>query len=243
MTAAIFTPPSLFPRLLPWLAVLLLLLLKPNRSPQAWWVWLPLLGVYALNWVAQGLLEFLPSQAFEVFSQIFSALAFGVTGLWLGAPYLGRSSRVAAFFLVLGGLGILSGVVFALQGDWSGDGALETSGMLLFMGVCVLLLSLALTLAALTCRRRYGPLRFSLWLLGYLVGGWLVVGTPFFLVALLSGGAPVGEFLAAVLSFATVTFLVVLPFLILWFVNPFYRTRLQALWQLAAGAPPAGAPA
>ena len=37
-----WVPPSLMPQFLPWLAILALLLLKPNRCASAWWIWVPL---------------------------------------------------------------------------------------------------------------------------------------------------------------------------------------------------------
>ena len=46
-----------FPRVVPWLVILGLCLLKPNRRGQVWWVWLPLLvtagmalGAMHLTW-------------------------------------------------------------------------------------------------------------------------------------------------------------------------------------------------
>ena len=53
------------PQLLPWLAILALLALKPNRGWSAWWIWLPLAGLAAGCHCLQLALQGSPTDAAE----------------------------------------------------------------------------------------------------------------------------------------------------------------------------------
>jgi hypothetical protein len=236
-----WAPSNVLPYVLPWLAVLLLLLLKRNRCAQAWWVWLPLLGVTALQLGLRPVFDFVPSNPLEAMGDLITALAFGFTAVWLVSPYLGHKPRILAFLGILATCGIFGAAVYAVRSEW-GENSLEAVGFLAFLAFSALLLALAITLASLMCRHRYGPLRFLLWLIGWLVAGWLVVASPFFLFALASGAAsdaPVLGLLSGILALASGTFLIVLPFLLLAFANTFYRERFLELLQLPGAQPPA----
>ena len=70
---------------------------------------------------------------------------------------------------------------------------------------------------------------------------WAVILVPFLVVALVSSGAGagiVGEVLIAILTTAGVDLIMVLPFVILSFANPFFRERLKDLLNLGQEAPP-----
>jgi hypothetical protein len=218
---------SPLPALVPWLMVGVLLLLRPNRSPQAWWVALPLVLVTAVLAVLRGLLApVLPSEAAETFSEILSALSFGLAALWLLSPYMGRKSRLVAFVamgLTLAGAGA---VTAAVRADWTREASEQ---FVLMMAPVVLggLVALAMSLASLTCRRDYRPWRFSWRLIG-----WLAVLPSLLAVVgmVLDGGPPPwGKLALFVVGTALVLFLTALPFLALSFTQPFYRERLQAL--------------
>jgi hypothetical protein len=58
--------PSAIPQLLPWLAILALLMLKPNRRASAWWIWAPLGFLAVATTASQFVLESLPSSEFEL---------------------------------------------------------------------------------------------------------------------------------------------------------------------------------
>src|SRR5208282_6576796 len=84
-----WVPPSLIPQALPWLAILALLTLKPNRCASAWWIWVPLACVGGLASAPETVVELLPSSQFGVFLDLISALGFGVAAVWLLSSYLG----------------------------------------------------------------------------------------------------------------------------------------------------------
>jgi len=218
---------SPLPALVPWFMVGVLLLLRPNWSPQAWWVALPLVLVTAALAVLRGLLApVLPSELPETLFEILSALSFGLAALWLLSPYMGRKSRLVAFVamgLTLAGAGAAT---VAVRADWTRE-ASERLVLMLVPAVLGVIVALAVSLASLTCRRNYRPWRFSCWLIG-----WLAVSQCLLAVVamVLGGGPPDWEALALFLGGTSLAlFLIALPFLALSFVEPFYRQRLQAL--------------
>jgi len=231
--------PSLIPHVLPWLAILVLLMLKPNRCASAWWVLVPLGFVAGVASAPQLLLELLPSSQFEIFLEVIGALGFGLAAVWLLSSYLGWKHRLLAFLGILlaqGGFGMLA---FAVRQDWEGIGP-ETMQVGIYLVLSVLVISMALTLAGLVCRSRYGWLLLSLWLIAALVVVWLAVIGPFFIIAVAASGGNVQMLaLFEIVGVAVgITFGVLLPFLVLSYANGFYRERLKALLHLGAAAPP-----
>ena len=80
----------------------------------------------------------------------------------------------------------------------------------------------------------------SLWLIAALVVVWLLVIGPFFIIAMLSSGGriPALALFEIAGAAAGIAFGVLLPFLVLSFVNGFYRERLKALLHLGDMAAP-----
>ncbi len=230
---------SAVPALVPWLAILALLGLKKNRCAAAWWVWVPLICVGGAGLVPQSLLGFLPNSQFEIFLQLGSALGFGVAAVWLLAGNLEAKHRVLAFFGILVAQVIFSAMAFAFGLGMDSD----TAPLLVPLSLAGLVIAAALSLAGLLCRGKYGALgwlRLSLWLLAMLALVWLLIIGPFFFYArLMSGGnIPATAVMAVELVAVTVTFCSLLPFLVLAFMNPFYRERLKGLLHLDVQAPP-----
>jgi hypothetical protein len=232
--------PSLIPQVLPWLAILGLLLLKPNRCASAWWVCVPLALVGGVACAPQSVVELLPSSQFEMFLDLISGLGFGLAAVWLLSSYLSWKHRMLAFLGILLAQGGGSLLAFAVRQGWEQVGP-QTLELGVFLAVSVLVMSVALSLAGLVCRGRCGWLRLSLWLIAALVVVWLLILGPFFIFSMIfSGGNLPFQVLFAIVAVATgVTFGVMLPFLLLSFANDFYRERLKGLLHLGgAGAPP-----
>ena len=238
---------------LPWLAILGLLALKPNRGWAAWWVWLPLmLLVVGNHWLLQTLQNSSPNgseTAWEIFLAVPVAWGFGLAALWLLASNIGGRSRLLT---VLGNLGVLTVFsVCSFAAEVGGSPLAESVGRLLDPWYCSatagmgldaqpLLLSLilpapviaaALALCGLACRGGSRPIRLSLWLILSLLAGWIAVS------ALLHGWCHVvvpnsgryALFLGIGLFMGGVSSVVLLPFLILSAVSPFHRERLKLL--------------
>ena len=117
-----WTTAGLVPQLLPWLAILALLALTPNRGWSAWWIWLPVAGVAAgchwLQQVAQGSPADRSGEALAMLLQVPIALGFGLAALWLLAPYLGHSHRCRSFFGILAVLVVSVVFTFAARVGW-----------------------------------------------------------------------------------------------------------------------------
>jgi hypothetical protein len=235
--------PRLIPHVLPWLAILVLLTLKPNRCASAWWVLVPLGCVAGVVSAPQSLLELLPSSQFEIFMELIGALGFGLAAVWLLSSYLAWKHRLLAFLGILLTQGGFSMLAFAVRQDWEGIRP-WTLGVGIFLIGIVLVISLALTLAGLVCRGRYSWLRLSLWLLTAVVVVCLLIYGPLFIIGMIASGGnvPALALLGFVGVMAGIIFGVLLPFLVLSFANRFYRERLKGLLHLGAAAPPVVTP-
>ncbi len=80
----------------------------------------------------------------------------------------------------------------------------------------------------------YRPGRLVGWTILGLGAAWIAIAAPFVVIGIVSSGgdAPVGQILLSIASVAGLSFLFLLPFLLLSFFNPFYRERLKALLHL-----------
>ncbi len=233
-----WTPPSPLPHLVPWLAMLVLLLLKPNRTAKAWWIWLPLAMVAASEVAARAMLGFIGSQVVDIFCQVFNSLGFGIAAVWLMAGHLGHRLRFLAFLKILAVAALMSGSCYLVRQDWQEPAM--SFGFLIYVGVCVLVAVIGLSLAGLVCRRQYRPFRLVLWLAIFIAGLWLVISVPFFVIAMVtsSGRTPWLEFVRIIGSFVGLTFGMILPFLILAFANGFFGERFKDLLHLRPAGPP-----
>jgi len=235
-----WTVPSIIPSLLPWLAVLLLLLVKSNRCGRAWWIWVPLGCVTAAGQLLQPAFGFVPSETAAMFLDMVYSLAFGVAAVWLLAPQLARSHRLLTFLCLAPTLGIFSLFSFLVRQDWTVDGASLVLVMLVPLAISVLVVALAIFLAGLACRGRYRPLGLYLWIFLSLLALWLVILTPFFAFAMIvSGGQlPWQEFFVVVLVLTAAGFVTLFPFLVLSSANSLFRERLKLLLHLGRETPP-----
>ena len=230
--------PSATPQLLPWLAILGLLMLKPNRRAAAWLIWLPL-GCVAVFTLEQPVV--LPA-GLNPFWDAIAALAFGLAAVWLVANYLRRSHRILTFLSVLLALAGFSALALvASQNVRSLNQIALATGIML--AVAALTTSAALGVGTLICRRRYRPSGLYLWLFISLTFAWLALAAPFFVIAVIASGGNVppdswNGFFVPVLAMALATFATLLPFLILSSASPFFRERLQAILHIKPAAPP-----
>jgi hypothetical protein len=225
------------PRLVPWLALVVLLALATNRTAQAWLVSAPLLLITACEGMLQPLLGgFIPSGSLAILFLAFNSLAFGIAGLWLLAPYLGHRLRFVIFLEMLGVVGGISILAYLMRADW--DSPEEHAGFLVFLGICVFTAVAALCLAAALSRRVYRPIALSIRLAMLLLALWTLILSPFFLVASVAGNGPEWSMFAQLISvFAALTLGVMLSFLALAFANRFYRERLKMLLRLSDAHP------
>lgn len=243
-----WTRPSLLPVLLPWLGILLLLALRPNRTAAAWWIWIPLGCVFLVDAGMGVLLGFVPSEAVDLFRQVVRALTFGAAAVWLVAPFLGGRFRFLVFMkmlMVQAGVGLL---LWMLHQDWS-EFERDQMAVLLALGMLSLVVVGALCMAGFNCRHAFRPGHFLLWLLLWLLLGVALVLLPFALVATIGQGAEVLlPFGISTLVGAGACFALLLPFLVVSLANDFHRERIRVMLRMGVvAAPPllvpVGAPA
>ena len=257
-----WTTASVGPQLLPWLAILALLALKPNRGWRAWWIWLPLAGLAAgchwLQLTAQTSPTNSMGEAEAVFLEVPVAWGFGLATLWLLASYLGGGGRLRTF---LGSVAVLAAFMmfsFAAQVGWSMEtepimslmdprhcAATASAGV---MGLPLLVplvlpapvFAAALALCGLACRGRYRPFGQWLWLFMSLLVVWIGVSALLYRLCPtgLLGNVGYGLFLGIGLFMMVVTFATLLPFLILSSASPIFRERLKALLHVKQEPPP-----
>jgi hypothetical protein len=262
LTNCNWTTAGLVPQLLPCLAMLGLLALKPNRGWSAWWIWLPLAclagGCYGLKLTSQGAPGSLVEGALRVFLEVPVALAVGLAALWLLAPYLDCRHRFRTFLGILSVLVAFTFFSFAARVGW--DVGMEQIASLLdprhcaataYAGVMALPfvvplmlpipgLAAAMMLCGLACRGRYRPFGLCLRLFASLLGVWLASSGLVFAVwrIALPGHVEYAPFLAVGLFMVVLTFALLLPFVVLSFANSLFRERLMSLLQLQREAPP-----
>ncbi|MGD0209275.1 MAG: hypothetical protein ABSC89_16885 [Verrucomicrobiota bacterium] len=227
--------PGIAPLLLPWLAILGLLILKPNRCAGAWLIWLPLGCVLAFILVP---LPIRPAGT-DFLLDVIAALAVGLAAVWLLSNYLRQQHRLLTFLCLLLALAGFSVLAFVSRQGLSLL-TIESLQVGIVLAVGVLASSVALSLGGLICRGRYRPLGLYLWLFLSLTAIWLVMVAPFFLIALIVSGGRIAwsGFFVPVLVAAMVNFATLLPFLILSLVSPFFRERLKALLHVKPEVPP-----
>jgi hypothetical protein len=248
-----WTMPNILPLLLPWLAVLALLALPSNRNPQAWWIWAPLIGMALLGAGLETANEALNDGGLNFSIQAACAAAFGLAAIWLlGSALVRRCRALAIAFMALAfaAVSLLAFVVSPVWEQLSGLNQFEPGVflyLLLFWVVGGLVFAGALNLTGWMCRSQFTPLRVALRLPLWLCAMWIVAAGLLGCVAKFSSGGSSewGTLLMGALVLTLVSFVMILPFLLLSFASSFYGDRLKCLLRLPAtdAAPPAAIPA
>ena len=225
------------PSLLLWVVLLgAIIFIKENHNRRVLLILIPILIVH-LIWY--GLLKLLnaPSSAGVQMGTLITSYTIGLAVLWLLAYKIGNRNRIVTFLLALGivtGLALIgyisySGLEFSLQGI--------SIFLIQFIMTCAILLGIVL--AGWRCRNRYSGLRFMIFLAFWTLIACLVGVIVFYFILLTIQGASSIQFstilLAASISgliLGLFSYLINFPFMILGFVNPFFRKRFYACLNL-----------
>ncbi len=210
-------------RILAGLLLLLpLFLLRANRSAQAWWIWLPV-GFTAA--VGTPLAYLLVGREFSV-SLAFYSFGIGLAAVWLLTPYLQARHRIGTFgktLLVLAGFSLVAyGPVFFMNEGGFIDVRPYMAAML---AAASLVAALALVLAGHSVRRRFGRIRFVLWLAVWVVTGCTAITTPFAVAELLGDNVRWWDFASFILITSGLLLALLSPLVLLSFFQPFYQVR------------------
>jgi hypothetical protein len=225
------------PSLALWLVLLAaFVFFKANRKPRVLLILVPLLILNVLWLLLRQAMGFSSSADVEMFNMMFYSLVAGVTFLWLFADKLGRYNRWAAFLLAFALMAVffLLGIVSYLGLEFSQE-ALVALIMLAMVGLAILL---GFVLAGWRCRRRYGPVRFMLWLAVWTVAACLVNTLALYLLWFIFSEVPVPVFavllMAAVFGsvLGLILYAVVFPYMILALCSSFFRERFYVCLRL-----------
>ncbi len=241
------------PPLLPWLAILGLLILKPNRGWYAWWVWLPL-GCVATGWVwlHVALSHQIPNDIINALIDGPRTLAFGVAALWLMAPWLGGNHRLRSFARMLGLLTIFSASGFIFSSGWDPRAPTRIMGLpgnafgfaaawadtlaqMTFLALLVITVSAAIVMTGVVCGGRYRRLRLWFWLAVMLSLVSLSLAALAYGVVALTSQADLSSFISilpAGLLMTIIAFFTLMPFLLLSLLNPLFDQRLKLLFHM-----------
>jgi hypothetical protein len=225
-----YTMPNILPELVPWIAILLLLLVKSNRLSQAWLIWLPLLCVGGMRYALQRYADFLPSELPDSLCQVVTASAFGVAALCLMAPQTKREHGFFTLLAVLFCLEMASLIFFLVSNDWDSDFG-ETFVFTIFLLIMNAVIVLSMFVSSIACRKKFAAFRVLFWSIGSILVFCILLSVPFAVLPLLfaRGEFPWGEVAKAVLLMAGVTLIPIVPFLLLSFFSSYFRERLQLL--------------
>jgi hypothetical protein len=218
---------SLVWSLVPWGCVIFLLLgVRANRHESAWWILLPLALIQAAVFGLFTLPLDMPAEAIDLLGSLVMAVAFGISVVWLFGHRLVQPrwwGTFGRFLATMGLAGILTGALTSPPSQF----ALFVAGFVVFSkAVVVSSLSLSLTL------RRYGQPptanRFLSLLALWLTVCWFAVFVVFFSISALFESLPPWDFMiTAPFVFIGITYLILLPFVSLLFINNFYRERFR----------------
>jgi len=218
-------------RLVPWLAILGLFLLKPNRCAQAWLVWLPLLLAAGLALgVGKGLGSF-GSGSREPAQPLVMAIGFGWAAALLLAPWVPRRqwlSRFGFMLAVFGAFGLL-GLAFGRDcGQGMFDDLLQILCAVLLQ-FAVFALAAAVSLAGWFARQRFTLPGFLKWFVLWLIVVWAALATPC-MILVSFGHQDTLNGLFVVTGFCSLgSFVASLPFLALSAASCLFRRRLRQL--------------
>ncbi len=228
-------------RLILALAVVVLLLRRPNRVLGAWWVMLPV-----VLFLLPGYFDFTQINLIQYFSFLLDSVAvfvFAMACLWLLADTLEGRARMTALALALLVL-LLAGCVGMV-----GVSALSLGLVLIPVGIVYGLLACAalgaMALAGVACARRYSPMRYLVWFFMILAVGVLCVmllptGVSLVVRAMIAGEALglgdlptlLAQYVLSAFIVALVIFMLALPYLALAIWSPVYRPRFYAVFRL-----------
>jgi len=209
-----------------------ILLVRDNLNPRVLLIFIPIFLVRLL-WSGFHPILGAPSDVLAVLGILIDAFVVGMAMLWLLAYKLGNRNRLISFMLALGVLVAVSFVAIVSHQAWSSRATFQ---IFVNQALWIVTMLLVFVLAGWRCRKRYGPLRFMLWMALWMIVISLVGMIIFFLISVRPSGNEliehIPEVLVAGLILALCIYMLNLPFMILAFVTPFFRERFYAYFHL-----------
>lgn len=224
------------PSLALWAVLILaIVLIKGNRNPRALLILVPLLIVNLFWTIFKKAIGF-PSEPAQMFGMVFYSLTVGITILWLLAHKLCNRNRFVTFLRALAIMAVvgLAGVVSYGMTEFSS----QTMAIIILLAVLALTTLCGFALAAWCCRKRYGSVRFVLWLGLCIVVLCVATMLGFYSIVFIVSRPPVSVFTVllqvsiAALVVGGCLYVIVFPYMILALRSPFFRERFYACLRL-----------
>lgn len=223
-----------------WILILVLLMLvKENRSWQAWTI---LILFYCFSEVLVPWFGRSNEMSREVIAFLQGSLV-AWTAAWLLGPWLTKCRRPIGFMLVLGQALIVGMAVHY----WFEKSLLNEPFQLLYFATMFFPLPTAFALSGYCCQKKFRPVRFMLWLMLWTIIGFAVGCIICCLGAFIwEENIRRKEFteilfylIVGPLVYAIAAYLVNLPYMFLAFFCPPYRERFHKILRLPECLPPA----
>lgn len=220
------------PGLVIWMVLILALVLpKSNRNRHVLLIFVPLMIVNLL-WLAFKEVANVSASSAVQFGTVLQSMAVGTAALWLTGGYFKGHGGLARFLLSFGTVVLVADLgVLSYSVEFSNETFLFLT-LFVFLTLTVLA---AIALTRAVCKGRYRPTRFMLWLALWMLLGSMLAMFGFFIVGslIMSSGLSRSQFSQALLMIiiggpvlGLGLYVLNLPFMILAFVNPFFRERL-----------------
>jgi hypothetical protein len=213
-----------------WLVLIAALVLpKANRNIDALAILLPI-GILSLLWAIFVKIISMPSSIQT--SAAFQSMLIGIALLWLMGDYIGKFTGVIRFLL---SVVIMVGTAIICYLSYS-PVSLEDVIEFLIVFVCIVFtLLIAITLSRLPCKKTFSQKRFMRWM-----AFWTLFVCPMTAVFFIFVGSCIfaswpSNFVSALMEIALAglilglfVYAINVPFMILGFLNPFFRKRFYA---------------
>lgn len=235
------------PRLLPWLLIALLLLLRPNRNPRTWAILLPLAAISGLAWIEAHVSTDIPGIGEEETAR-HAAYAIGLAALCLTAAWFStqkrRLARRAAFGVLFVSSALSQVFLSGLYSQWTDARYVWVRPAFQTVGLMA-----ALALVRLTCRKHLRPCLFVFWVTVYVPAmAWIAsflflllseiykhIYFPISLFSLYSRSQCLEYFAEEALADCITAYVILLPFLLLLRFNNLHREHLAFLGPSSPG--------
>lgn len=237
-----WSPPSNIPKYLFWLVALFLLITPANRRPSAWLIVIPLLLVPLAEVLIQANSTSATMDELGPIWQPVRSLFVGLAVVWLLLPKLTGTNRFLAFLKAWLALTISACFLAAISGGLN-QAAPELAVTLVLIAVLPPGLIAALTLAGRFSRRHYSEPLLLFWLLLWLAAAVFLTVMPFVCIAaVVESSVVLGPAMTFVAVAIGVTFGLLLPWVLLSWISPFYRARLREWLRVETPSTPAAPP-
>lgn len=224
------------PGMIIWLVLIAALVLpKSNRNINVLAIWFPI-TVLSLLWSLFVKITSMPSSAANPYSTIFQSMLIGIAVLWLMADYIGKFRGLVRFLVSMAVMVIISCLgILSYSASFSEETVIFLA-LFVFMTFAILM---AIAISRRLCSKKYSPVRFMLWLALWMILFGVFATLGFYIaVTLVTSSSLPSDLLSTLLWIAIMglilgvfIYLLNLPYMILGFVNPFFRERFYAcLW-------------